>query len=62
MSEGIMASLGRVLSLFSLHVIGVFLLAIGGIVGAIETWRVKRKNSIVIFLLVVFMITLTFVT
>jgi len=56
-----MASLGRVLSLLPLHVIGTFILAMGGIVGAIEAWKVKRKNSIVILVLIVSMIALTFI-
>ncbi|MFY2252892.1 hypothetical protein ACOSZH_23665 [Priestia megaterium] len=58
---GVMASLGRVLSLLPLHIIGTFILAIGGIAGAIEAWKVKRKNSIVILVLIVSMIAFTFV-
>jgi hypothetical protein len=33
----------------------------GGIVGAIEAWKVKSKNSIVILVLIVSMIALTFI-
>ncbi|MDI3090670.1 hypothetical protein [Priestia megaterium] len=43
-----MASLGRLLSLLPLHVIGTFILVIGGVVGAIEAWEIERKRSIVI--------------
>lgn len=56
-----MASLGRVLSLLPLHVIGTFILAIGGIVGAVEAWKTEKKKSIVILVLIVSMIAFTFV-
>ena len=56
-----MASLGRLLSLLSLHLIGTFILVIGGVVGVIEAWKVKRKNSIVILVLIVSMIAFTFI-
>ncbi|MGG2090271.1 hypothetical protein ABFY59_25220 [Priestia aryabhattai] len=56
-----MASLGRVLSLLPLHVIGTFILVMGCMVGAIEAWKVKRKNSIVILVLIVSMIAFTFI-
>ncbi|MBU8854904.1 hypothetical protein C2I27_16185 [Priestia megaterium] len=58
---GVMASLGRVLSLLPLRVIGIFILAIGGIVGAVEAWKTERKRSIVILVFIVSMIALTFV-
>ncbi|AEN91613.1 MULTISPECIES: hypothetical protein [Priestia] len=58
---GVMASLGRVLSLLPLHVIGIFILATGGIVGAVEAWKTERKRSIVILVFIVSMIALTFV-
>ena len=61
LTGGVIASLGRLLSLLPLHVIGTFILAMGGIVGAIEAWKVKRKNSIVILVLIVSMIALTFI-
>jgi len=61
LTGGVIASLGRLLSLLPLHIIGAFILAIGGIAGAIEAWKVKRKNSIVIFVLIVSMIALTFI-
>lgn len=56
-----MANLGRVLSLLPLHVIGTFILVIGGVVGAIEAWKTERKKSIVILVLIVSMIAFTFV-
>ncbi|WP_240702583.1 hypothetical protein [Priestia megaterium] len=56
-----MASLGRLLSLLPLHVIGTFILVIGGVVGAIEAWEIERKRSIVILVLIVSMIALTFI-
>jgi len=61
LTGGVIASLGRLLSLLPLQVIGTFILAMGGIVGAIEAWKVKRKNSIVILVLIVSMIALTFI-
>lgn len=61
LTGGAIASLGRLLSLLPLQVIGTFILAMGGIVGAIEAWKVKRKNSIVIVVLIVSMIALTFI-
>ncbi|MCM3546424.1 hypothetical protein [Priestia megaterium] len=45
---GVIASLGRLLSLLPLHVIGNFILVIGGVLGAIEAWEIERKRSIVI--------------
>ncbi|MDO6850959.1 hypothetical protein Q4S57_23795 [Priestia megaterium] len=56
-----MASLGRVLSLLPLHVIGTFILAIGGVVGAVKAWKIERKRSIVMLVLIVSMIAFTFV-
>lgn len=56
-----MASLDRLLSLLPLHVIGTFILVIGGVVGAIEAWKIERKRSIVILVLIVSMIALTFI-
>ncbi|MFV5318374.1 hypothetical protein [Priestia megaterium] len=61
MIGGVLASLGRLLSLLSLHLIGTFILVIGGVVGVIEAWKVKRKNSIVILVLIVSMIAFTFI-
>jgi len=61
LTGGVIASLGRLLSLLPLQVIGTFILTMGGIVGAIEAWKVKRKNSIVILVLIVSMIALTFI-
>ncbi|WP_280170545.1 hypothetical protein [Priestia megaterium] len=61
LTGGVIASLGRLLPLLPLQVIGTFILAMGGIVGAIEAWKVKRKNSIVILVLIVSMIALTFI-
>ncbi|WP_238159053.1 hypothetical protein [Priestia megaterium] len=61
MSGVVMANLGRVLSLLPLHVIGTFILVIGGVVGAIEAWKTERKKSIVILVLIVSMIAFTFV-
>ncbi|MED4115167.1 hypothetical protein [Priestia megaterium] len=61
LTGGVIASLGRLLSLLPLQVIGTFILAMGGIVGAIEAWKVKRKNSIVILVLIGSMIALTFI-
>ena len=58
---GVMASLGRVLSLLPLHVVGTFILAIGGIVGAVEAWKIEKKKSIVILVLIVSMIAFTFI-
>ena len=45
-----MASLGRVLSLLPLHIIGTFILVIGGIAGAIEAWKTE-KREVLLFLL-----------
>ncbi|MDR7246048.1 MULTISPECIES: hypothetical protein [Priestia] len=61
LTGGVMASLGRVLSLLPLQVIGTSILAIGGIVSAIEAWKTERKKSIVILVFIVSMIALTFV-
>ncbi|AUO12403.1 hypothetical protein [Priestia megaterium] len=61
LTGGVMASLGRLLSLLPLHVIGTFILVIGGVVGAIEAWKIERKRSIVILVLIVSMIALTFI-
>lgn len=61
LTGGVIASLGRLLPLLPFQVIGTFILAMGGIVGAIEAWKVKRKNSIVILVLIVSMIALTFI-
>ncbi|MET3689339.1 hypothetical protein ABIC37_004887 [Priestia megaterium] len=58
---GVIASLGRLLSLLPLHVIGTFILVIGGFAGAIEAWKTERKKSIVILVLTVSMIAFTFV-
>ena len=55
-----MASLGRVLSLLPLHIIGTFILVIGGIAGAIEAWKTE-KRGIIILVFIVSMIAFTFV-
>ncbi|MEI2436988.1 hypothetical protein [Priestia megaterium] len=61
LAGGVMVSLGRVLSLLPLHVVGTFILAIGGIVGAVEAWKIEKKKSIVILVLIVSMIAFTFI-
>ncbi|WP_394556799.1 hypothetical protein [Priestia aryabhattai] len=58
---GVMASLGRVLSLLPLHIIGTFILVIGGIAGAIEAWKTEKKRGIIILAFIVSMIDFTFV-
>ena len=49
LAGGVMVSLGRVLSLLPLHVIGTFILVIGGVVGAIEAWKIERKVLLSLF-------------